>query len=119
MKLLWVVGFMGMVLCRRTDGFADVNGTKEEDLHYTESNVYGYGPNGYGVFSRPLMVGLTLINGAAAKGAGLPLSLTLPLWAMPTRLLVLITKEKQEIKSSLYQLYLLHITVCLDGHTPS
>ncbi|ONI29686.1 hypothetical protein PRUPE_1G208600 [Prunus persica] len=69
MKLLWVLGFMGMVLCRRTDGFADVNGTKEEDLHYTESNVYGYGPNGYGVFSRPLMVGLTLINGAAAKGA--------------------------------------------------
>ncbi|XP_050118332.1 pectin acetylesterase 10-like isoform X2 [Malus sylvestris] len=71
MKLFWVLGFMGFVFCRRTNGtlIGDVNVKQEQDLHYTESNVYGYATYGYGVSSRPLMVGLTLINGAAAKGA--------------------------------------------------
>ncbi|KAF8394767.1 hypothetical protein HHK36_020982 [Tetracentron sinense] len=54
MKLLWIFGF---VLSRWVDGFEDLNVT---EVSYVES---------YGVSSNPLTVGLTLIQGAAAKGA--------------------------------------------------
>lgn len=62
-------GFMGLMFCRQTNGFADLNVTQDEDLHYSEVNVFGYAN---WVSSTPLMVGLTLIGGAAAKGAGFP-----------------------------------------------
>lgn len=63
---------MGLMFCRQTNGFADLNVTQDEDLHYSEVNVFGYAN---WVSSTPLMVGLTLIGGAAAKGAGFPPSL--------------------------------------------
>ncbi|KAL6186183.1 hypothetical protein ACLB2K_042304 [Fragaria x ananassa] len=67
MKLFWVFGgFMGLMFCRQTYGIADWNVTQDEDLHYSEINVFGF-RNGFS--STPLMVGLTLISGAAAKGA--------------------------------------------------
>lgn len=52
---------MCLVLCKWVDGFKDLNAT-----------AY-YNVNSYGVSAtetRPLMVGLTLIKEAAAKGAG-------------------------------------------------
>lgn len=56
MKLWWVFGFMGLVIIKVVEGFEDANVT---DMHYVNFN------------SRALMVGLTLVNGAAAKGAGI------------------------------------------------
>ena len=56
MKLFWVAVFVGFGLSRWVDGF--------EDLNVTE--LFSY----FGV-ARPLMVPLTLIPGAAAKGAGI------------------------------------------------
>ncbi|KAL5849994.1 hypothetical protein ACOSQ4_008007 [Xanthoceras sorbifolium] len=55
-KLLWVYGIVGLLLCKWVDGFNYLNATADH-------NVMSYG------FSRPLMVGLTYIHGAAAKGA--------------------------------------------------
>ena len=63
---------MVLVCCRQADSLADWNVTEDEDLHYSEINVFGYA-NGFSI--TPLMVGLTLIGGAAAKGAGFSLSL--------------------------------------------
>ncbi|XP_042476333.1 pectin acetylesterase 12-like [Macadamia integrifolia] len=57
MKLLWVFGLVGFVLSRWVDCF--------EDLNVTEVSHVG----SYGVSTNPLMVGLYLIGGAAAKGA--------------------------------------------------
>ncbi|KAH7573915.1 hypothetical protein JRO89_XS03G0226600 [Xanthoceras sorbifolium] len=55
-KLLWVYGIVGLLLCKWVNGFNYLNATADH-------NVMSYG------FSRPLMVGLTYIHGAAAKGA--------------------------------------------------
>ncbi|XP_058077761.1 pectin acetylesterase 12-like [Magnolia sinica] len=57
MKLLWVLALVGLVTMRWADGFEELNVT---EISYVEA---------YGVSIRPLMVGLTLIQGAAAKGA--------------------------------------------------
>ncbi|KAJ4955491.1 hypothetical protein NE237_012274 [Protea cynaroides] len=57
MKLLWVFGLVGFVLSRWVVCFEDLNVT---EVYHAES---------YGVSSSPLMVGLSLIEGAAAKGA--------------------------------------------------
>lgn len=54
---LWAIGFMGFVLCKWVSGF--------EGLNVTEV----YNMEAYGWSSSPLLVGLTLIQGAAAKGA--------------------------------------------------
>ncbi|XP_027331637.1 pectin acetylesterase 10-like isoform X2 [Abrus precatorius] len=56
MKVVWMVVFMGLVIVKWVEGFDNANVT---DMQY----VSGRG------FYRPLMVGLTLINAAAAKGA--------------------------------------------------
>jgi len=62
MKLLkqWMFLFVGLVMLKWVEGLEDTNVT-DIDMQY----VSGRG------FYRPLMVGLTLINGAAAKGAGI------------------------------------------------
>lgn len=49
-------GFIGLVIVKWVEGFENANVT---DMLY--------------VNNRPLMVGLSLVNGAAAKGAGIPL----------------------------------------------
>lgn len=65
MKLLCVFGFIGFVIVKGVDveleGLENGNVT---DMLYVRGRGFNY---------RPLMVGLTLINGAAAKGAGIPL----------------------------------------------
>lgn len=64
MKLLFVFGFIGFVIVKGVDvelkGLENGNVT---DMQYVRGRGFNY---------RPLMVGLTLINGAAAKGAGIP-----------------------------------------------
>jgi len=62
MKLLkqWMFLLVGLVILKWVEGLEDTNVT-DIDMQY----VSGKG------FYRPLMVGLTLINGAAAKGAGI------------------------------------------------
>lgn len=60
MKLLWVFGFIGLVIVKGVQGFDNTNVT---EIQYA---------SGRGFYNRPLLVGLTLINGAAAKGAGIP-----------------------------------------------
>ncbi|KAJ1418746.1 Pectinacetylesterase/NOTUM [Sesbania bispinosa] len=57
MKLLWVFGFMGLVVVKWVEGFQNASVT---NMQYVQ---------GGGFYNRPLLVGLTLINGAAAKGA--------------------------------------------------
>ncbi|KAF8401199.1 hypothetical protein HHK36_012130 [Tetracentron sinense] len=79
MQVLWVFGFIGFVLSRWVDGFEDLNVTA---VSYVER---------YGVSRYPLTVGLTLIQGAAAKGAG---------------------------KSFLFCVLSSNATVCLDGTLP-
>lgn len=63
--LVWALWLLGLVSSKWIDGF--------EDLNVTEQHFYD---QSYGVSyaSKPLLVGLTLINGAAAKGAGIPSS---------------------------------------------
>ncbi|KAL4643355.1 hypothetical protein ACB092_02G086300 [Castanea dentata] len=58
--LVWALWLLGLVSSKWIDGF--------EDLNVTEQHFYD---QSYGVSyaSKPLLVGLTLINGAAAKGA--------------------------------------------------
>lgn len=58
MKQLWMFVFVGLVTVKWVEGFE--NATLEEVQYVTGRGFY-----------RPLMVGLTLINGAAAKGAGM------------------------------------------------
>ena len=60
MKLLRMFLFVGLVIVKWVEGFEDANVT-DLGMQY----VSGRG------FYRPLMVGFTLINGAAAKGAGI------------------------------------------------
>lgn len=60
MKLLRMFLFVGLVIVKWVEGFEDANVT-DLDMQY----VSGRG------FYRPLMVGFTHINGAAAKGAGI------------------------------------------------
>ncbi|KAI4335124.1 hypothetical protein L6164_013801 [Bauhinia variegata] len=57
MKLLWVFVFMGLLICKWVEGFENANVT---DMHFVEGSAF---------YNRPLLVGLTLINGATAKGA--------------------------------------------------
>lgn len=61
---MWVFGFMGLVIVKWVEGFENT----------TVTDIMQYG-RGRGFYNRPLLVGLTLINGAAAKGAGICLSL--------------------------------------------
>lgn len=61
MKLLRVFVFVGLVIVKWVAGFEDVNVT-DIDMQYVSGRSFYY---------RPLLVGLTLINGAAAKGAGI------------------------------------------------
>ncbi|KAJ4722693.1 Pectin acetylesterase [Melia azedarach] len=58
-KLNWAYGIMCLLFCQWVDGFQDLNATMYDE------NVESYLISG----TKPLMVGLTLINGAAAKGA--------------------------------------------------
>lgn len=60
-KLNWAYGIMCLLFCQWVDGFQDLNATMYDE------NVESYLISG----TKPLMVGLTLINGAAAKGAGI------------------------------------------------
>jgi hypothetical protein len=60
MKLLCLFGFIGFVIVKGVDVLENANVT---DMQYVSGRGFNY---------RPLMVGLTLINGAAAKGAGNP-----------------------------------------------
>ncbi|KAF7845562.1 phosphatidylinositol/phosphatidylcholine transfer protein SFH9 isoform X1 [Senna tora] len=57
MKVWWVFGVLGLVIIKLVEGFEDANVTA---MHYVKRRGFN---------NRPLMVGLTLINGAAAKGA--------------------------------------------------
>ncbi|KAK4270229.1 hypothetical protein QN277_023290 [Acacia crassicarpa] len=57
MKPWWVVGFVGLVIMKVVEGFDNVNVT---DMDYVKTKGFN---------NRPLMVGITLINGADAKGA--------------------------------------------------
>lgn len=57
MKLLWVFVFIGFVLSRWVDSFGDL------DVTHVLSGLNSSFSN------EPLRVGLTLIEGAAAKGA--------------------------------------------------
>lgn len=63
LRLLWVFGLMGFLLCNWVDGFEDSNVTEHQFM------------DGYGFSISPLMVGLTLIAGASATGAGILFSL--------------------------------------------
>eukprot|EP00262_Sarcandra_glabra_P011470 TRINITY_DN2754_c0_g2_i1.p1 TRINITY_DN2754_c0_g2~~TRINITY_DN2754_c0_g2_i1.p1 ORF type:complete len:416 (-),score=55.45 TRINITY_DN2754_c0_g2_i1:55-1302(-) len=63
MKFLWAFVIVGFSLSRWVSGFDDFEGF--DDLNV--SSVFSV--ESYGVSSRSLMVGLTLIQGAAAKGA--------------------------------------------------
>lgn len=60
MKPFGSVMFMALVFMNWANGY--------EDMNMTEL-LYSYGDAEYGINGRPLMVGLTLIYGAAAKGA--------------------------------------------------
>lgn len=60
MKLWWVVVFVGLVIINVVEGLDNVNVT---DIDYYV--------NKRGSSYRPLMVGISLIYGAAAKGAGI------------------------------------------------
>jgi hypothetical protein len=62
--LVWALWSVGLVSCEWIDGFLDVNVTEQ---HYYAQSYYGVSSA-----TSPLLVGLTLINGAAAKGAGIP-----------------------------------------------
>lgn len=57
LRLLWVSGLMGFLLCNWVDGFENLNVTKHQFM------------DGYGLSTPPLMVGLSLIAGAASTGA--------------------------------------------------
>lgn len=57
LRLLWVSGLMGFLLCNWVDGFEDLNVTEHQFM------------DGYGFSTPPLMVGLSLIAGAASTGA--------------------------------------------------
>ncbi|RVW55609.1 Pectin acetylesterase 12 [Vitis vinifera] len=57
LRLLWVSGLMGFLLCNWVDGFENLNVTKHQFM------------DGYGFSTPPLMVGLSLIAGAASTGA--------------------------------------------------
>lgn len=59
LRLLWVSGLMGFLLCNWVDGFENLNVTKHQFM------------DGYGFSTPPLMVGLSLIAGAASTGAGI------------------------------------------------
>ena len=59
MKLWWVVVFVGLVIINVVEGLDNVNVT---DIDYVNKRGSNY---------RPLMVGISLIYGAAAKGAGI------------------------------------------------
>lgn len=61
--LVWALWLLGLVSSKWIDGFEDLNVT---ELHYYDQSY------GVSYASQPLLVGLTLINGAAAKGAGIP-----------------------------------------------
>ena len=61
MKLLQVLGFIGFIICKHVEGFDNASMTVT-DMHYVKKT---------GFYRGPLFVGLTLINGAAAKGAGI------------------------------------------------
>ncbi|OVA16600.1 Pectinacetylesterase [Macleaya cordata] len=70
MKVSWVLGFVGFIIVLISNRWG-VEGFDFEDLNVTEVVSSSYVEEGYGggAFSNPLMVGLTLIQGAAAKGA--------------------------------------------------
>ncbi|XP_023908538.1 pectin acetylesterase 10 [Quercus suber] len=59
--LVWALWLLGLVSSKWIDGFDDLNVT-EQHYYYDQSYGVSYA-------SKPLLVGLTLINGAAAKGA--------------------------------------------------
>lgn len=61
--LVWALWLLGLVSSKWVDGFEDLNVTEQ---HYYDQSY------GVSYASKPLLVGLTLINGAAAKGAGIP-----------------------------------------------
>lgn len=61
-KLIWVFVVVELLWSHSVHGLEGLNVTEMID----EAEGYGYGAN-----RRPLMVGLSLIYGAAAKGAGL------------------------------------------------
>lgn len=63
--LVWALWLLGLVSSKWVDGFEDLNVTEQ---HYYDQSY------GVSYASKPLLVGLTLINGAAAKGAGIPSS---------------------------------------------
>ncbi|XP_030974191.1 pectin acetylesterase 10-like isoform X3 [Quercus lobata] len=58
--LVWALWLLGSVSSKWIDGFEDLNVTEQ---HYYDQSY------GVSYASKPLLVGLTLINGAAAKGA--------------------------------------------------
>ncbi|GKV44243.1 hypothetical protein SLEP1_g51441 [Rubroshorea leprosula] len=62
MKLLWVGVVLGLVFGKLVNGFLDFN---ETELSFIESYEYGISNANY----NPVMVGLTLIQSAGAKGA--------------------------------------------------
>lgn len=63
MKLLWVGVVLQLVFGKLVNGFLNFNGTELSDI---ESYEFGVSKATY----NPVMVGLTLIQGAGAKGAG-------------------------------------------------
>jgi len=69
MKLLCVFGLIGFVIVKGVDVDVELEGLGLENGNVTDMQYV----RGRGFNYRPLMVALTLINGAAAKGAGIPL----------------------------------------------
>ena len=59
LRLFWVFGLIGFLLCNWVDGFQDLNVTEHQFM------------DSYGFSTSPLMAGLTLIAGAASTGAGI------------------------------------------------
>lgn len=91
--MLWVLGFIGLVIVKGVEGLENGNVT---DMQFV---------GGRGFYNRPLMVGLTLINGAAAKGAG-TLSFHVPLCIHCSSLFALIHRYYYVLLHSVLFLFL-------------
>ncbi|KAJ4840701.1 hypothetical protein Tsubulata_049691 [Turnera subulata] len=66
MNLLWVLVAVVYVYGKWADGFSYMN---ETDVFHTEAEAYGHYNESKAAFQNALWVGLTLIQGAGAKGA--------------------------------------------------
>lgn len=64
MNVLWGFGVFVFLMCNWVNGFLDLDELNVTEVSYVEE---GY----HGDVVQPLMVGLTLIPGAVAKGAGI------------------------------------------------